>query len=382
MRIVVRQQYYSDLWYAQSSARPGLTLDLVLKAWEVISTASQTLVNRLKEQSLPEHDIKGHAPVLHVDALCQAIQSAVEIPYALARLLMDFLVYKGQEGDDLWAQPLIAVSDDRVAPVLMTACNPQVRRIIDIWLARLGIEVREKGNAFEAHVRTVIGHAAAHSKHLSDTVVLPSEFKFRIDRKRIEEIDLVVVCGPIVIVGECKCNVLPDEPRDWHKHREIVYKAVDQISRKAKAVDCNKALFLEQLKERSIHLPEHFDVLPIVVLNTALHAGIKHHGVPVVDVPMLETYFAGYIRNGTVEREDGELDVVPELWLYPDAEAARERLTDYLCAPPQLRRLWNSVRDCSIPLSVSTAADGLIAVLHSREIAIDAAPILKSLSSM
>lgn len=371
MRHAVRQQYYADIWFAESKCEAGLNLDLVLKAWEVVSTASQVLAERLATQTPPAGKINVNAPVLEIRALCQAIQSTAHVEYRVARRLVDFLTFEGKDKDDLWAKPLVRIADDRVAPVLLTACFPELRRTIDIWLANLEIVVQDKGKVFNRNVQDAIARTAANSKYLNDAIVVSGEFKLPIKKNRIEEIDLLIVLGSLVVVGECKCKVMPNEPRDWHKHRQLVQEAVVQVRRKAQAVMSNIQIFAERLHQRGIVVPAVLEVIPMVVLNTGLHAGLPVDGVPVVDLPLLETYFRGYIANGTVEREDGRLDVIPKLSLYSTALEARQNFNSYLHAPPQLHQLRKSVKDCSIPLPMLDDPGMPMAIFHSREVELD-----------
>jgi hypothetical protein len=378
MRVVVRQQYYGELWQERSTKVPSINLEMLLQAWEIVASASDFLRHRLSNASHADVSVQleHYAPSLHVDALCGAFRRAMGVSLAVARALIECLTYKGErkKGEprqDLWAQPLVQVSKDRVLPIMVAACSSEMRRVLDIWLAQLGINVTQKGHVFAAHVRTVVADTLCGSRTWCNARVLPADLKYMAGNGREVEIDLVIVIGSLVIVGESKCTTQPDEQQDWHRHRKYVRESVGQLLKAISTIERDKAHFREQVAKRGIQMPEVFRLQPLLVLNSAIHAGVECQGVPVIDLPMLETFFCGFLLNGSVERSDGGFDIVERLVLYADEVDAVAKLSEYLRSPPQLRRIWKSLSDCSIELPSAEAPDVPDAIVHFREVAVD-----------
>lgn len=206
---------------------------------------------------------------------------------------MDFLTYRGESAQELWAQPLVHIAPGRVAPLFGATKSPNLRRIVDVWLAQLGIDLSARGPAFETNVRNEIAAAIAASPKLSGAKVIDGTFVFRPRGGREEELDIVIGLGSLVMIGEVKCILHPTEPKRYFRHRQTVLDAVQQVKRKAQSVLENPKDFIDQVGTRQLSVKEEFDVLPIVIIDGAIHAGVARDGVPIVDLTILRIFFEG-----------------------------------------------------------------------------------------
>lgn len=81
--------------------------------------------------------------------------------------MIDFLTYRGGRDREIWTQPLVPVGPTTVAPVFAAVVDPNLRRLVDIWMRRAGIDMAKRGEAFEAHIRALVQQAISESKLLS-----------------------------------------------------------------------------------------------------------------------------------------------------------------------------------------------------------------------
>ena len=85
---------------------------------------------------------------MQIDALAQAIAAAVNIQLIQARAILEFLIFRGDDGQELWAQPLVPISIEGVSPMFAATTSPNLGRLVDIWMRQIGIDLGLRGTAF------------------------------------------------------------------------------------------------------------------------------------------------------------------------------------------------------------------------------------------
>jgi len=395
VKMYAQEEYYADLLDQEVDSRPGLTLRRVLDGWHVVALVAESAWARLvaldnqaasvvvRGQSDEENNFFiGFCPTFENDSLHSAIGRELELPPAIARDIVSFLTYRGQSGQELWTQPIVKISPTKVAPFFGALKNPNLPRVVDTWMKQLGLDLGARGPAFEKHVRQRLSGFIAESKILGPIgSVLPDSFVFRPTDGRKEEIDVVVVFANLVILVECKCILQPTEAEQFYRHRETIRGAVEQIERKARAVrECPDA-FAAQLRGRGLDVPEAFSVLPLVLLNGAIHVGREMNGIAICDMTLFRIYCDGRVP-GLSKQEEGGMKVLEEYVFYSNATEAIQNAPAYFARPNHLNYLWDSLRDCdylvpSPPQSVLGAAR-----YWSREVVVDSKPYIERANAM
>ena len=208
-----------------------------------------------------------------------------------------------------------------------------------------------RGLPFERYLRERILRDIKRSRLLSGTRVLDYGLKFRPTEGREEEIDLVIVFGDLVILGEAKCSVAPTEAKQYARHRDLVIGATAQIKRKALAVSDHRSIFRTRLKEFGIELSPDFNILSVVVMNDAIHSGMPVNGVPIIDEHILSIFFSGEIVDVAERLTTGEFVPLQKRTLYANVAEAIEMAEAFFSAPPQFDVFLNGVtqRDVTVP---------------------------------
>lgn len=368
LRLLVMRAYASEPYYKELLEEPqhrlrGATLNQLLTAWTVVSGASRLLregLERLevKNSSEPKTWLPNYAPVLQKSALAHAVSVACSASFEQSEALAEFFVFRGKPNQELWAQPLLPVGKEVVVPLFATTASPNLRRLVDVWLAQLGVDLSARGPAFEGHVRSSIRRDIAESPLLRiNSDCLDRGVRFTPAGEREEEIDVVAVIGNIVIVGEAKCFLDPAEAKQTAMHRVKVIEAVEQVKRKAVTVNRNKKGFRQRLSQLGLELPENFSVLPVVILNSAIHCGIAVDGVPIVDEYILGVFFRGEFVEIAVDEAESEFRTVRKRVLYSSAEEASNVLAGFLSAPPQMEPLLAGLNRRWVPVPAINEAD-------------------------
>lgn len=375
MRGYANEPYYSNLLEETLPALGGLTLSIVLDAWVVISRAASLLVESMAEKERrpakpdsPAHTwLPEYAPVLQIDALVQALSLAAGIRPADGKRLIEFFTFRSQVGQEIWASPLVPVGLTTVAPVFAAVVSPNLRRLVDVWMRRVGIDLGKRGPAFEAHLRTSAQQSISSSKVLAGhAVCIKNDYTFKPTGGRDEQIDLLFVIGSTVFLAEAKCILEPTEAKGVAMHRRTVLGAAKQALRKSQALKDNRKEFVSDVKRFGIDLMQNFDVLPLVIVSTSTHVGIPADGVPVIDEYILEKFLEGELEEVAVTGNDLAIQKRVTTIFYTDLADAQAKAPRYFASPPQVQQLLDGVTARVVPLHAIDEQDweGLVVTLE------------------
>lgn len=363
MRAYASEPYYTDLLSESQHRLQGATLDQLLTAWIIISRASEVLLNELSvteagERHEPRARLPPFAPVIQIKALKTAISNACKTSLEQSAALLDFFVFRGKSDQELWAQPLLPVSSEAVTPVFAAIISPNLRRIVDVWLKQVGVDLSTRGPAFELHVCATLHKEITESPLLHETCgCLERGVTFKPSGEREEQIDVVALIGRTVIVGEAKCFLEPTEAKEIAMHRLKVIEAAEQVKRKYESAVRNKDEFRNQLLNLGLKVPEDFSVLPVVILNSAIHCGVAIDGTPIVDERILGVFLKGEFIELAVHESEKGFRPIKKIVLYNSAAEAGELISEFLSSPPQMKPLLDGLNSRWVPVPTTSEND-------------------------
>lgn len=356
LRAYASELYYKDLLSEEQASLNGSTLNQLLTAWIVVCQVSRIVREGIdfdgEGVAIEPHALfPNFVPVLQIRALEFAVSEACKVSLIQSAALIDFFVFRGKSDQELWAQPLVPISKGAVTPLFATTTSPNLRRLVDVWLKQLNVDLGQRGPAFEKYICASIRRQIGCSPLLSgQSKCLEHGLKFTPSGDREEQIDVVIVIGNTVILGEAKCFLEPTEAKELAIHRDKIVDAVEQIKRKADSVSRNKVGFRQRLSQLGVVLAEDFTFLPIVILNSAIHCGIAVDGVPIVDEPILEVFFRGeLVEMASFNTHEG-FKSERKRAIYSSINEAENVLAEYLSAPPQMKPLYAGLYQRSIPI--------------------------------
>lgn len=358
MRGLANEPYYVELLEEPLESLGGLTLSAVLDAWMVISRSALVLVDRLANKEVQaDPDSPAHvwlptfAPVLQTNALIQALHSAAHIKPADGKRLIEFFTFRGQAGQEIWASPLVPVGVGTVAPVFPAVMSPNLRRLVDVWMRQLGIDLARRGPAFEAHLRSSVIDSIRSSKILAGhAAAIKDDYTFRPPSGRAEQIDVLFAIGTTVFVGEAKCILEPTEAKGIAMHRKTVLEAAGQARRKAQCLTDNREAFVADARRLGMNLPIDFKVVHFVVVSSATHVGISADGVPVVDEYILDKFIEGELEDIAFEYNQLRVHERVKTIFYTDVADAQAKAPQYFARPPQVERLLEGLKARMVPI--------------------------------
>lgn len=337
---------------------PGLSVALLTAAWWVIGDAVRLLV-RLAQQTPQLRTAAGYAAAIRRSELVGAVASALGIPTGTADAAISFLTFgeeplggeapadrpsargrhrKGQRG--LWAAPLVPVpGEDHLALPLTVFEMGSFMYRAEAWLERGGIDddaMEHRGDRYEADLRRRCAEAIDGNPTLQASRTardgIPRSATFP------HQVDLLLLVGRRVVVGEVKCLLTPADPHQWDRFlREKLPDAARQAKIRAAALrDAPDVL------ESALGLPPgeagSLEVQPIVALNIGAGFSLLVEGCRVVHADFLLAYLRGPVMESGAAVHRGEPMLSRLVTLYGSERDAGDRFDDAMADPWPLRR--------------------------------------------
>lgn len=365
LRAHAAEPYYGELLEERLESLQGLTLSIIIDAWMVLSRAAHVLVQSIGEKHarnlgndrtrvlFPEY-----APTLQVEAIVNALATAAGITRPEGLRVVEFFTFRGESGQEIWAQPLVPVGPDTVAPVFAAVVSPNLRRLVDVWMRQAGVDLGKRGAAFEAHIRKLVAEAIGSSKLLSPAAIcIEDDYTFRPPDAREEQIDLVFSIRNTVFVAEAKCILEPTDAKGIAMHRKTVMGAAEQVIRKAKTLKDHPFAFMADMKRFGMELTEDYKVVPLVVVSTSTHVGIPAKEVPVIDEYILDRFLDGELEDIAYQPKAPSSSKRYKTVFYSNAAGAEECAQAYFASPPQIKRFIDGLRGRVVPIYPTNESD-------------------------
>lgn len=365
MRTYAAEPFYGELLEERLESLSGLSLSQLIDAWTVISRTAHVLVQAIGERHLKNvgndrvHTwMPEYAPTLQIDALVEALAAATGLNRLEGRRVVDFFTFRGKAGQEIWAQPLVPVGPETVAPVFAAVISPNLRRLIDVWMRQANVDLARRGPLFESHIRKVVADAIQRSRTLADAAAcILDDYNFRPPGSREEQIDLIFSIGNTVFVGESKCILEPTDAKGIATHRLTVLGAAKQALRKVKAIEDNRLAFIADAHRFGMILTEQFKVKPLVIVSTSTHVGVAALEVPVIDQYILGRFLDGELEDIAYRPGDTASLKRLKVRFHSTAAEAEERAPDYFRSPPQMKRFIDGLHERTVPMHPANASD-------------------------
>jgi len=365
LRVLASEFYLAELFHEPLPNVEELTLVTLLDAWQVLSSITESVYEKIidakdlnnrdtaseidevntddtEDEFLSIKELFEYAPKIPEQELVDNLTSTLPITPSEATSIIDLFTFSSNDGSGLWDAPLIPAGDGRVVPLLLPLLSPRLIKVSQVWAKRGGIQLGTKGEAFEEEARQRTAASIEESSTINDAAVHPSAFVFEVDGKS-EEIDLLIRLGPTVLVGEVKCQIIPQVALEVHNHYERLAEGAEQARRKADHLSREPERFMVEsdlFEEYQQYAADRIEFFPFVLSNHAIGAGWCSEGTPITDLFVLLRYLdrgEGY-HFGTITPSGDDDSLIVEQY-YDTEEKAIRRVKDYLSDPPQTKVL-------------------------------------------
>ncbi|WP_457745502.1 hypothetical protein [Sulfurimonas sp.] len=295
--------------------------------------------NDYEDTDIGEHDIaKLHSfcPVIKKIKLIKGLTKVTKYSYLKIKEILDFLEYKGEESQDLWANPFMSISSSEYVILTSALQFPNLARIIEYWFKELQIDMAEKGFKYEKTVVENFNQIVSENELIQNFDKAVSR-EIKIQKKK-EEIDFLCRIGDKILLGELKSIVTVDSPISEYNTYNILKGASEQVLRKSKFVMENLQQifkFLDWQYEEN----KKYEIIGFILNSSSSFVGYNIHGIPICDGKILNKYFAENRVPIFSQIEKGEVNHYAIFKLYENFEELTKNLKIYLEHPPQIRVL-------------------------------------------
>lgn len=372
------QPYYDSLIHEPQPLLAGHSLSRLFDGWMVVSHAARCLyeatspARRLDDRCDPNapSDMREHVPFFTKEALVAAVHEATAIPVAGAQAIIDFLTFRGKDKQQFWTQPLVSTGNpSKLYPIFgALVAPPNLRYVLECWMAQLNVKLEDRGPAFEEHLRNGLSDAASTSPMLLKIAkVVPRDYTFRC-AERFVQIDALFCIGSQVFVVEAKCILEPTGSTSIGTHRAAIEHAVVQAKTRVTLIEEHRSEFIADMKQFDWDLPLEFHVHPLVAVNTVAHVGVPLNGVAIVDELVLDKFFQGGYDD--VGLDCGDFSVLQRIHrpFYSNAAEAEARAALYFEHPPQLAQYIDALQLREVPMHAVTKHDWSGSMLDFEQI--------------
>lgn len=360
--------YFESLINEPQQGLGGLSILQLFDGWIIISQAARHLWDSTeKYRSIAQNetsdgtsDMSKYIPHFTKEAILRALQEAINIPPAGAHALIDFLTFSGAGKQQLWTQPLIAIgNEEKLYPIFgAVASPPNLRFVLELWMAQLGVDFGNKGEPFEKHLRQSLIKGIATSPVLSEVAkVVPTDFTFKCQDGSFGQIDALFCVGSQVFVVEAKCILEPTESTSIGTHRQTIEEASQQAKKRVLLINEHREEFMNAMKRFGWNLPKDFYAHPLIAVSTVAHVGVACNGVSVVDELVLERFFAGGFERTGVDSSDFSIIERIHHPFYSNASEAEKSAAMYFAAPPQLQQYLEGLKLRKLPIYPASEED-------------------------
>jgi hypothetical protein len=264
-KVAANEFYFTDVLDSPLPNYNSRSINELLTAWEVL----YSLVEGLKVKFPTSTEVSSvgkmceFSPKLETKKLVPLIQDALGISSSEASDVLQLFILQGNE--EIWFRPLVPLDADHVLPVIAPIHVPNLLRLVEHWMKEGGFAMASRGDIFEEHVRTEIAEAINHNKILNRCKVI---LKSSIIQPIGEQIDLIVLLGNKILIGEVKCGVYPASALEFYNYYQDLEIAATQSVRKANTFKDNISLIANDIGiEFSPN--DNYQLIPVIVTNQA-----------------------------------------------------------------------------------------------------------------
>lgn len=346
--IAAEELYWDNLLLEPLPKMSGLTIREIQSVWYVLASLGETLkVNAPRNTEVRNlKQLMQFAPRIPVPSLKKAVQKATGLSYKKVDAAIEMFMFNWSVRQDPWFKPIVSISDHECTVLIPSLTVPNLIRSIESWMKDGGINMSERGIAFEDYVRTHIRESIDESELLSQLIMTSRPIEIT-DGNVTEQIDLVLLIGSVMIVCEIKCAIYPAGPIEYYNYYQILHGASKQAERKVQFTKLNISKVLSALGIEIGIDAGSIAVYPLVITNLHLGAGVIIDRVPVSDLNILDLYFKGSQRFFIEASAEGEGEAIHTEIFYSSPEEAEARLIPYLLYPPGLK-IFDKWIDCQM----------------------------------
>lgn len=317
---------------------------------EILIAASQKYIDDKRQETLLKE-----ISIVDISYLSKELARIHDWDIKYAEKLLDRFIFheKNNRDDDVFAQPLLKISQTQV--IVSQALFDQVNldRAIERQFIRYKKNVAEVGHAFEDEFLYKLGKG--YSKGITDLKYkeIPN---FQLNTEKVKyqafdgkeiEFDVISILGEYLILTELKSIMTSYDLNDLEERKKNIKEAVEQLQRRKESVKYDWEIFKKSV---SVELPdEPYDedhIILVACTDAYDYTPLKSDDVFITDDSSYLKYFTNpYIDKVETQQDLLTIENVKNLWKcgYPEAKEFMEYLMNPVSILPfdkAMKRTW------------------------------------------
>jgi hypothetical protein len=330
--------YLNELLTENLPANDGLCIEDLIMAWEVFSAlyeaVSKTFPANTAVQKMGK--LLQYSPQIDVSDLFEIISVGCKCNLSKAKSIVKALTFSGQLRGELWCKPIIEINDKNRIIAFLPVKTGHHLRTIELWMKFGGIDLSTRGKLFEKYCIDEIGSFIEDSEHCREFVIHKTAVRLS-KGPGSEEIDLILVAGRHIFIGEAKCKLYPTDSIEVAHFMSTMTEASEQVLRKKAFAENSLGDLLGKLSLKHEIKVDNFKVHGFVLVNQPYMSGLKIADIPIIDLMILRTYITqGFFDRMAVVSPEGDLLSSNREFFYENKSEAEENLPGYISSPPQV----------------------------------------------
>lgn len=340
-RVIADRGYYTPFFNEQLPELPGVTIDDLLRFWEVLHSIGMAQIDKLsapaKQRDINTiNDVLIYAPTLYFDQTKALFKKWLNFSNNKIEQIIKFFTYTSDSNAELWCKPIIKIDERKFVLLWSPVVYGNMERTVELWMKESNFDFGRNGFLFESYAREDIATSISKSSDLIDAEVINKSIKFK-KGKGEEEIDLIIRIGNTILVGEIKAILFPAEPLERANYFKVLDAATEQAQRKLNFIKENIDSFEEFITLTGLINKEELKFSPFVLINQPFGAGFTINNVPIVDLLILNRYFENEWQQLVLVKNNIQ-NPLKVMNFYSSKVEAEQIVFNYLQNPPQLER--------------------------------------------
>lgn len=333
------QLHYSPLLNTELDSLAKLRiidlLNVFIELREIAKLIFEKVVSASSAKNFKEL-VDTHCPLIKRASVVRAISQSLRIEEQKVSRLIDLLTWK-EDKSSVYFRPVFSMDTSSGLCVFFAfhpilAFNPYW--VVDQWISEFGLGLDWRGSLFEEQIYREVSFAAHHCQ-FKELVKVSCGQKLSADDSTSEELDVIIKINDHVIVGEAKCQKFPISPIEYTNYLDTLDTATKQATRKAAWAYKHLDVIARNL---GVKIDEIKRISPLVVINHSIGVGLVINGVPILDLLLLENYFARpYSSTGIAE--GFEMTEIRGKAFYTNPTEFSENFSNYALYPHPIHKI-------------------------------------------
>lgn len=274
-------------------------------------------------------------PIIKKRKLIKSLCELTGYKFLKIEIILKFLEYKGNKNDDLWVNPIFAISKDEYILLTGAIDSPNLLRTVERWLVKLDIPLDKRGDYYETLIVKDFNKVIENNKKIKDFDKSVSK-KIKLNNNTEEQIDFLCRIGNKILLAETKCIITSDSPqREFNTYKRLKEEASIQVNRKKEFILQDLEKIFEILKW-DFNPNVEYEIITFIINSNRTLVGLSVNDIPIIDKEILLNYFRENKFPILSMEKNEQIIHIAYFILYNNLEEMYNNFTIYLKNPPPI----------------------------------------------